>query len=132
MPLEKQATVKFDPAVKAHREAAAAFLRRRAWNDSPIRFADDPAFGSVADQVEKKMLAFYMGKDKLTIPPPKFPATLVGRIVDGIVPKQEPVTITVTDTVINDLLMPERTKVAANDEQKLSVALRPEFIDIQV
>jgi hypothetical protein len=68
MLLKRRETVDFDPTKKDHRAAAAAFMRRRAWGDSPLRFNHDPAFGSVADQVEKKLLAYYLSKDKLAIP----------------------------------------------------------------
>lgn len=68
MLLKRRETVDFDPSKKAHREAVAAFMQRRAWGDSPLRFSHDPNFGSVADQVEKKLLAYYLSKDKLVIP----------------------------------------------------------------
>jgi hypothetical protein len=89
MPLEKQNTVKFDPSKKAHRASAAAFMRRRSWSDAPIRFSHDPAFGCVADQIEKKLLTYYMSKDKLTIPPPLFQAVMVGTIIDGALTEQK-------------------------------------------
>jgi len=68
MSLKKVDTVVFDPSKKAHREAVAAFLQRGSWSDSPIRFAYDPAFGSVADMVQSKLLRYYLAKDRLTIP----------------------------------------------------------------
>lgn len=77
--LKKQDTINFDPANKTHRSAAAAFLVRRAWGDSPFRFTHDPKYGSVADQVEKKLLAYYISKDKLTMPP-RVAALKVGTI----------------------------------------------------
>ncbi len=108
MPLEKQNTVKFDPSKKAHRESAAAFMRRRSWSDSPIRFSHDPVYGCVADQIEKKLLNYYMSKDKLTIPPPLFQAVMVGTIIDGaLTDKKDPVMVTVTDPEINKLLLPQ-------------------------
>lgn len=82
MLLKRRETVDFDPSKKTHREAVAAFLQRRAWGDSPLRFNHDPNFGSVADQVEKKLLAYYLAKDKLTIPP-RQQATFVGSIQDS-------------------------------------------------
>lgn len=118
MLLEKQEVVKFDPAKKAHREAAAAFLVRRAWGDSPLRFAHDPAYGSVADQVEKKLLAYYMAKEKLNIPKPKVQAVLVGTIVDGFIPK----TKIVRELTAGESKQPVkkgmvRIAVAANEEK---------------
>ena len=96
MPLEKQNTVKFDPSKKAHRESAAAFMRRRSWGDAPIRFSHDPAFGCVADQIEKKLLTYYMSKDKIKVPPPLFQAVMVGTIIDGaLTEKNEPVVVKV-------------------------------------
>jgi hypothetical protein len=110
MPLEKQNTVKFDPSKKVHRESVAAFMRRRSWSDSPIRFSHDPAYGSVADQVEKKMLAYYMEKEKLKIPASPNPAVMVGTIVDGV-PAAKTMHVTVTDPAINKLLLPKSNKV---------------------
>ena len=63
MILQKPNTTPFDPANKAHRLAVAAFLKRNAWSDSPIRFSYDPNYGSIADQVRAKMLAWYMDKE---------------------------------------------------------------------
>ncbi len=132
MPLEKQATVKFDPTKKVHRESAAAFLRRRSWNDSPLRFSHDPTYGSIADQVEKKLLAFYMSKDKLNIPVPHLPPTSAGSIVDGIAPKSGTVHVVITNPVINKQLMPRVRHPAANDEKKFLTFFRPKLIDIKV
>lgn len=81
MLLKRRETVDFDPTKKEHRAAAAAFMRRRAWNDSPIRFSYDPNFGSVAEQVEKKLLSYYLAKDKLAIPAP-VDRTFAGSIQD--------------------------------------------------
>ena len=63
MILQHSKTVKFDPANKKHREAVRAFLRRNAWIDSPIRFSHDPAYGSIADQVRAKLLAWYVQRE---------------------------------------------------------------------
>lgn len=63
MLLQHTKTVKFDPDNKKHRAAVRAFLRRNAWVDSPIRFSHDPAYGSVADQVKAKLLAWYMKRE---------------------------------------------------------------------
>lgn len=63
MLLQRQALVDFDPSNKEHRAAVRAFLKRKAWADSPIRFAHDPAFGSVADQVQAKLLQWYVDQE---------------------------------------------------------------------
>lgn len=63
MLLTLPATVEFDPSKKAHRDAVRAFMKRQAWVDSPIRFAYDPAYGSIADQVRAKLLQWYMDKE---------------------------------------------------------------------
>lgn len=63
MILQPMQTVHFDPANKKHRQAVQAFMKRNAWGDSPIRFAHDPAYGSIADQVRDKMLKWYMTRE---------------------------------------------------------------------
>ncbi len=60
MLLQRQALIDFDPSNKEHRAAVRAFLKRKAWSDSPIRFAQDPSFGSVADAVQTKLLQWYL------------------------------------------------------------------------
>jgi len=70
MLLKHQETVKFDPNKKDHRAAVMAFMRRRAWGDSPIRFSYDPSYGSVAEQVQQKLLAWYMSRDRVSVPAP--------------------------------------------------------------
>lgn len=62
--LTRQEMIQFDPSNKEHRAAVRAFLKRRAWSDSPIRFAQDPAFGSVADAVQAKLLTWYMDNEE--------------------------------------------------------------------
>ncbi len=64
MLLKRQETVEFNPANKEHRAAVRAFLKRKAWADSPIRFAHDPVYGSVADQVQAKLLQWYVGQEE--------------------------------------------------------------------
>lgn len=64
MLLKRQETVEFNPANKEHRAAVRAFLKRKAWADSPIRFAHDPAYGSVADQVQAKLLQWYVVQEE--------------------------------------------------------------------
>jgi hypothetical protein len=64
MILQRVPTVAFDPSNKTHRAAVRAFLKRRAWLDSPLRFSHDPAFGSVADQVTTKLLEWYADREE--------------------------------------------------------------------
>lgn len=70
MILHALATTPFNPANKAHRIAVAAFLKRNAWVDSPLRFAHDPAYGSIADQVKAKMLTWYMAQESAKVAKP--------------------------------------------------------------
>jgi hypothetical protein len=64
MYLSKPATVNFDPANKAHRAAARAFMKRKAWADCPIRFTHDPQYGSVSEQVQAKLLDWYVAQEE--------------------------------------------------------------------
>ena len=70
MILQKHETVNFDPTKREHRAAVRAFLKRRAWSDSPIRFSYDPNYGngSVADQVQSKLLDWYLSREKYQFP----------------------------------------------------------------
>lgn len=61
--LQHTQPVQFNPADPAHRKAVANFMKRTAWADSEFRFAHDPAFGSVADQVKVKLLHWYIAQD---------------------------------------------------------------------
>jgi hypothetical protein len=61
--LQPSCTVAFNPALKSHRDAAIAFMRRNAWGDSPFRFTHDAAFSSVSDQVRAKLLDWYVRED---------------------------------------------------------------------
>lgn len=63
MILHKTNPTEFDPSNKDHRFAVAAFMKRTAWVDSKFRFAYDPAYGSVADQVKVKMLHWYIEQE---------------------------------------------------------------------
>ena len=56
-------TVEFNPSNRAHRLAVAAFMKRNAWIDSPLRFSHDPSYGSLAEQVRVKMLLWYISRD---------------------------------------------------------------------
>ena len=61
--ITKPDTVVFDPTNKEHRAAVRAFMRRKAWSDSPIKFKHDPDFGSIADQVQTKLLKWYLDQE---------------------------------------------------------------------
>ena len=63
MLLRHSETVVFDPSKKAHRQAVAAYLKRSAWADSPIRFRHDPAFGSVTDLVKTRLVEWYIARE---------------------------------------------------------------------
>ncbi len=60
MLLQHSELVDFDPAKKEHRQAVRDFMKRRAWADTHMRFSYDPAYGSVAEQVQSKLLSWYM------------------------------------------------------------------------
>ena len=64
MLLKRQEIIEFNPANKDHRAAVRAFLKRRAWMDSPLRFAYDPSYGSVAEQVQAKLLEWYVAQEE--------------------------------------------------------------------
>ena len=64
MILKKPNTVTFDPNDRTHRAVVRAFMRRRAWADSPIRFNYDPTYGSIAEQVQMKLLHWYMAQEE--------------------------------------------------------------------
>lgn len=72
--LKKSDTVMFDPSNKSHRQAVRDFMKRRAWVDTSIRFSYDPEYGSVVDQVQSKLLTWYMAKDntapRIRVPTP--------------------------------------------------------------
>jgi hypothetical protein len=65
MILVHTSTTKFDPSIKAHRNAVSAFMKRNAWNDASLRFAHDPAYSksSVAEQVQSKLLNWYLAQE---------------------------------------------------------------------
>jgi hypothetical protein len=63
MYLKSPEQVEFDPANREHRAAARAFMKRKAWVDSPIRFAHDPNYGSIAEQVQAKLLDWYIKQE---------------------------------------------------------------------
>lgn len=74
MLLKRRETFDFDPSLKEHRAAARAFMKRRAWADSPLRFNHDPKYGSVADQVQAKLLDWYMAQEEAKAAKAKKPA----------------------------------------------------------
>lgn len=63
MILQQPATIDFDPANKEHRQAVKDFLKRKAWVDSKYRFTYDPIYGSIANQVQEKLLAWYIDQE---------------------------------------------------------------------
>lgn len=67
MILQRQEIIEFDPSNREHRAAVRAFMRRRAWVDSPLRFAYDPAYGSVAEQVQAKLLDWYIAQEEAKV-----------------------------------------------------------------
>ena len=63
MILQHPATIDFDPSNKEHRQAVKAFLKRKAWSDTKLRFTHDPVYGSVASQVQGKLLDWYLEQE---------------------------------------------------------------------
>lgn len=82
MLLKHSETVEFNPALKEHRAAVRDFLKRKAWNDSPIRFSHDPQYGSVAEQVQSKLLAWYLSKEEAKLS--KIPSQLQQRVAAAV------------------------------------------------
>ena len=64
MYLKRPEIVQFDASNKHHRAAARAFLRRKAWVDCPLRFAHDTGYGSVSEQIQTKMLEWYVAQEE--------------------------------------------------------------------
>lgn len=64
MVLKYPERVAFNPALAEHRQAFRLFLRRRCWNDSPIRFAHDPNYGNLIEQITEKITSWYLDKDR--------------------------------------------------------------------
>ena len=79
MLLKRKEIIEFDPSKKEHRAAAHAFMKRGAWADSPLRFAYDPSYGSVADQVKAKLLEWYVAQETK----PKKQSQLAERVSKG-------------------------------------------------
>jgi len=63
MLLKHKATIKFDPSNIRHREAVHSFMKRRAWVDSPVQFSKDLAYSSIAEQVQTKLLQWYIDQE---------------------------------------------------------------------
>jgi hypothetical protein len=63
MLLNRKPPVDFDPSNKLHRAAVKLFMKRRAWLDSPLRFTHDPAYGSVIEQVQTRLLEWYLARE---------------------------------------------------------------------
>jgi hypothetical protein len=61
--LKKPETVGFNPSNKSHRVAVRLYMKRKAWGDSPLRFAHDPAFSNVVDQVQTKLLQWFLDQE---------------------------------------------------------------------
>ena len=81
MYLNKPATVDFDPNKKEHRAAFRAFMKRKAWTDCPMRFTHDPGYGSIAEQVQAKMLDWYIAQDEAK--EARKPSQLRQRVANG-------------------------------------------------
>lgn len=60
MILKTPSSVNFDPSNYDHRIAVRAFMKRRAWADANIRFSHDPAYSNIVEQVQTKLLEWYM------------------------------------------------------------------------
>ena len=69
MLLRSPEVVKFDASVKEHREAVKAFLKRTAWADTKLRFSHDPAYGSVSEQAQSKLLHWYISQENAKTKP---------------------------------------------------------------
>jgi hypothetical protein len=64
MMLQHPIRVKFDPSNQEHRLAVRDFLKRNSWGDVKIRFMEDPDFNSIATQVQKKLLNWYLSQEQ--------------------------------------------------------------------
>jgi len=64
MLLKRRETIVFNPSDREHRAAVRAFLKRMAWADSPLRFSYNSAFGSVAEQVQTRLLQWYLDQEE--------------------------------------------------------------------
>lgn len=59
----RSAIVVFNPKIPEHRGAVRDFMKRNAWGDTTLRFAYDPKYGSVAAQVQTKLLQHYLEQE---------------------------------------------------------------------
>jgi hypothetical protein len=64
MMLQHPNRIKFDPSDQEHRLAVRDFLKRHSWGDVKMRFAEDPAFNSIATQVQEKLLNWYLTQEQ--------------------------------------------------------------------
>ena len=64
MLLKRRETIVFNPSDREHRAAVRAFLKRMAWADSPLRFSYNSAYGSVAEQVQTRLLQWYLEQEE--------------------------------------------------------------------
>lgn len=63
MLLKKSAEVTFDPANADHREAVKRFMIRNSWADAGIKFAHNPAYGNLVNQVQTMLLEWYLEQE---------------------------------------------------------------------
>ena len=64
MLLRHHPVVEFDPSNKEHRAAVRQFMKRKAWGDVNLRFAYNPTYGSIASQVQTRLLEWYMFQEE--------------------------------------------------------------------
>lgn len=57
-------TIQFDPSKREHREAVRDFMRRKHWGDTNLRFSYDPTYGSISQQIQEKLLSWYIFKEE--------------------------------------------------------------------
>jgi hypothetical protein len=91
MALQKAQSVVFDPSKLEHRAAVGAYMKRNAWGDSPIRFAHDPRFGSLVEEVRTKLLNWYISQEVPVFEPLLEKADksmLIVRCLPGVSPEQ--------------------------------------------
>lgn len=62
--LQHTPTVEFNPANRDHRNAVRDFMKRKAWADTSVRFSYNPTYGSVAAQVQTRLLEWYIQQEE--------------------------------------------------------------------
>ena len=60
MILKHKERVDFNPDNRSHRDAVITFLKTRSWAKSSFRFSHDPTYGSIAHQVQAKLLDWFI------------------------------------------------------------------------